>query len=910
MAKTFHTLNHGSLRLGRKIGAGGEGAVYEVQTRDDLVAKLYFEAPSEEKADKLFALAARGTERLLTLTAWPVEVLRDAPGGRVVGFLMNRVSQAEEVHTLHSPKSRLQKFPDASWAFLLYVAANIARAVAAVHEHDIVVGDLNPKNILVTRKATVCLLDCDSFQLKADGRTFRCEAGFPEYTPPELQGLPFKDLDRLPAHDHFGLGIVIFQLLFVGRHPFSGRFRGAGEMPLERAIREFRFAYGDAAARRQMQPPPGTLPFDAIPPAIADLFRRAFLSTTPADRPLAREWVEPLESLARALRRCDLHSGHYYFAELAACPWCAIETRAHVRLFNFALAGADGQRPAFRLDEIWREIESLQMPVAVLEPRQFVREIVVPSPEVRAHNGQRLLRLRIAIGFSVIAGFAIGWGTDLSVFLVFMALAVAQQIANAELLPSQVLTLFQPTQPAPDNPLAERNYQRKLEAERAVGELEARLAKEAGAGRFEAKLDELRMQRNAYTGLPQTRARMLRQLAAETRQEQLADYLSQAQIETAEISSIWFSRQSELASRGIRTAADVTPEKLRQVPDLGDFTAARLLDWRRDLERRFEPDPAAGSTPEARIAVERKMDAMRRRLEGELQSGPFYLRRIKEEIEAKQTTLQPALAEAAGELAQAETDYEVASKRNSLKTIIFVLIAAFLMGTLFKELHSPNGPEHPPVRPRVQSAAPDAPSESDLAKAREQTYLGREYLKAAQYENALASFEKAISLDLESDEARNGYISALYNLGRHQESIESAHEILARKNAFHPYYYLGLNYIALGEWSTARIDFQMAINYCDVNAWDDAYSDAFYQLGRTLTHLGETNVWIRDWEKELARNPIAPLTRFQLVDLYLWAGDSKAAKRHYRVLKSQNPKLAKELLKLMRRHGLPFRDNS
>ena len=144
---------------------------------------------------------------------------------------MQRIGQAEEVHALHSPKSRLQKFPEASWAFLIYAATNIARAIAVMHEHGFVVGDVNPKNILVTRKATITLLDCDSFQITADGKTYRCEGGFPEYTPPELQGVAFRDVERNEQHDCFGLAVVIFQLLFLGRHPFSGRFLGEGEMP-------------------------------------------------------------------------------------------------------------------------------------------------------------------------------------------------------------------------------------------------------------------------------------------------------------------------------------------------------------------------------------------------------------------------------------------------------------------------------------------------------------------------------------------------------------------------------------------------------------------------------------------------------------------------------------------------------
>ena len=97
-----------------------------------------------------------------------VSTLRQTPDGEIAGFVMKRISHAEEVHTLHSPRSRLQKFPEASWAFLIYVAANIARAVAAIHESGLIIGDVNPKNILVTRKATVYLLDVDSFQVSAE----------------------------------------------------------------------------------------------------------------------------------------------------------------------------------------------------------------------------------------------------------------------------------------------------------------------------------------------------------------------------------------------------------------------------------------------------------------------------------------------------------------------------------------------------------------------------------------------------------------------------------------------------------------------------------------------------------------------------------------------------------------------
>src|SRR5215468_9425674 len=428
---SFLTSNSEIVRLGRRIGIGAEGAVYEIKDRGDLAAKIYHEPPPPEKAEKLVVLSALGNESLYNLLAWPVDVLRDSSGGAVVGFMMKRISGAEEVHALHSPKSRLQKFPEASWTFLINVAANIARAVAAIHEHGFVIGDLNPKNILVTREATVYLLDVDSFQVSAEGKTYRCEGGFPEYTPPELQGVAFRGVDRAQEHDCFGLAVVIFQLLFMGWHPFSGRHLDAGEMPLERAIGESRFAYGADAEGRKMRQPPGTLALDSMPPPLVDLFRRAFLST---DRPRPREWIEQLDSLAKALKKCDLHNGHYYYRELRDCPWCGIESQARVRLFNFLIPGDDSRRGHFRLNEIWKEIESVETPYASLIQRDKILKPPEPSEEVAAFAADRESRLTRALIFSAIAGLAIALFLPLPLALIMLILAgmFACGIARAE----------------------------------------------------------------------------------------------------------------------------------------------------------------------------------------------------------------------------------------------------------------------------------------------------------------------------------------------------------------------------------------------------------------------------------------------------------------------------------------------
>src|SRR5438105_3869599 len=82
-------------------------------------------------------------------------------------------------------------------------ARNIAAAVHAVHSRGYVIGDVNESNILVTDTALATLVDTDSFQVRdpGSGVVYRCPVGKPEFTPPELQGASFGEIDRTPEHD-------------------------------------------------------------------------------------------------------------------------------------------------------------------------------------------------------------------------------------------------------------------------------------------------------------------------------------------------------------------------------------------------------------------------------------------------------------------------------------------------------------------------------------------------------------------------------------------------------------------------------------------------------------------------------------------------------------------------------------
>ena len=232
----------GVIRVGKLIGQGGEGAVYEVVAAANSVAKIYHNAISPNRARKIQVMASLYSEVIARVAAWPTSLLTTKAGRQPIGLLMPRSVGRKDIHKLYSPKSRRSDFVRVDLRFLIRVAANTARAFGAVHQLGCVIGDVNHGSVLVGQDATVQLIDCDSFQVRSGGDVFGCEVGVETFTPPELQGINLNGVVRTQNHDAFGLAILTFLLLFMGRHPFAGRYLGSGDMPIAQAIREGRFA--------------------------------------------------------------------------------------------------------------------------------------------------------------------------------------------------------------------------------------------------------------------------------------------------------------------------------------------------------------------------------------------------------------------------------------------------------------------------------------------------------------------------------------------------------------------------------------------------------------------------------------------------------------------------------------------
>lgn len=630
--------------LGMELGHGGEAAVYSVEGQPGLAAKIYRQPPGPEKTEKLSQMVRLQSERLLALSAWPVGTLSIAGNKSMAGFLMKNVSQFKDIHLLYNPKSRTREFPPkANWRFLIHTAANVARAFVAVHDHGHVIGDVNQSNVRVSPEtAIVNLVDCDSFQISANGKVYPCEVGVPLYTPPELQDTEFREVVRTPNHDNFGLAVLIFHLLFMGRHPFAGKFFGQGEMPIEKAIVEQRFAFARDIWRTLMLPPPACITLAHLPQEIGDLFISAFgPDGAGRGRPDGKQWIAELDVLSSRLIICSNNKAHLFFNGLSFCPWCPIESSGVLLFVDYTIVDT---ATGFSIEMVWSRILAIPSPGAGNVP-SMLTYISAVEPSSRAKAAARKRRYKIAaavVGALAALAFVLA-SPDGFAYMYLLGLGVFPLI---KFLGSSASTEFGPAARAAEARL--RNLQHSWQ-------------REASGEEFNAELDKLRTLTEEYRKLPERRKQKIRELERALRETQLQHYLEQFDIASANISHVKDGRRVMLSSYGIDNAADITRSALETVPGFGPFLIMQLLTWRQSLEARFRFNPNRGIDPADIQRVDRDIAKRRAEIEALLSKAPSELNDLRRRIIAARGRLQERLEKALIDVAQAQADETVAA---------------------------------------------------------------------------------------------------------------------------------------------------------------------------------------------------------------------------------------------------------
>ena len=316
--------------LGESVGRGGEATVYRVRGQTGWLAKIYEQGARPNYADKLAWMISNPPENPTRSIAhpslaWPSALLYDSKHV-LAGYMMPHIQTAVPLLEVFNPRRRQATLPRFDRRYLHRTARNLSATLNALHARGYVVGDLNESNVLVKPSALISMIDTDSFQVQEMHGSqilyHPCPVGKLEYTPPELHRHAIGSVIRQPEHDAFALGVLIFQLLMEGSHPFRAQWLGSGDPPtIETRIAQGVFPYSTFPNSR-VRPPKGAPDLNQLHPALVELIFRCFIDghKDPQQRPGSEKWVQALATAENALKQCP--NRHLYSNHLAVCPHC------------------------------------------------------------------------------------------------------------------------------------------------------------------------------------------------------------------------------------------------------------------------------------------------------------------------------------------------------------------------------------------------------------------------------------------------------------------------------------------------------------------------------------------------------------------------------------------------------------
>jgi len=227
----------GTFSLGEEIAKGGEGKIY-VGPNEEYVAKIYKQGKlTTDKSAKIDIMIAKGLDwehPLAARFAWPEEKIIDMQG-RFLGFVMKRVEAEILANTVFIGRRLRNRFPDWGRTHLVKLCLAIVENVRFIHDSNVIIGDVNPQNIVVRSAEDISFIDTDSYQVEG----YPCPVGTIRFTAPELLGKKYGSTVLTRDHEVFSVATLLFMVLHAGKPPYA---QTDGSTPLEN-LKSGKFPY-------------------------------------------------------------------------------------------------------------------------------------------------------------------------------------------------------------------------------------------------------------------------------------------------------------------------------------------------------------------------------------------------------------------------------------------------------------------------------------------------------------------------------------------------------------------------------------------------------------------------------------------------------------------------------------------
>lgn len=633
-------------RIGNSIGRGGEGEVFEVEGDISKLIKIYHSNPDAIKEEKLRRMVEMRHPDLEKYTSWPIDFCVDAAGRKAI--IIKKLSGCVPLHCVFTPMDRKKFFPGTKYDFLIHIAYNLSVAFTKIHRCGVIIGDVNEGNVLVDKNGFVYFIDCDSFQIENGSRLYHCDVGVPRYTAPEiLIRQSFRGVKRTVNTDSFSLAVLIFQLVFLGKHPFAGAPIGDATIDNEEdAIRLKQFPYSQRKTDKKLKPPQGSLSLDKLPKIINEYFHQAFEEE--AKRPEPEQWAAGLKVMMSGLKPCTSAKAHVYPNVLNQCPWCDISRQFGIVYFLddalgrgfIANRGIEDFVNGFRVEKMRPELPSSTSKAINNTSKAFNKTLVQQATILNRF-------LLFATIVCLIIAFVYPWVAIMSVVLMlFLYLNPLSMRAR-----SNIRTLRET--------IGQKGQHQKM--------LEEELQNLPQVEFFNKTSVYIGDLVTTYRSIPQKLQEREKMVDEEIYEQQLQDFLKQFLIKDAAIPNFGPSRKQALNSRGIRTAADVPKLRKIKVDGIGPSLEQDVMRWYRQIKTRFNYQRNEVHIG-ARIAqIRREFRTERDKLEQEILSKAGGLHSCRDAARVTVNNRRNTILYGREEIAQMKFDME--TYRNPLSIV-------------------------------------------------------------------------------------------------------------------------------------------------------------------------------------------------------------------------------------------------
>lgn len=283
------------IRLEKKLAEGGEGAVFTTSL-NGYVAKIYKrDKLTTDRRDKLTAMISKQIS--CEGICFP-EALILNERDEFIGYLLRQADGFELGKSVFQPKLLQQKFPKWTRRETVDMSLSILQKIKYLNDRNVILGDINPANILVTSAGKVFFVDCDSYQVEG----FPCPVGTANFTPPEAQGRDYKTFLRSQEMENFAIATLLFMIMLPGKPPYSA----VGGASPEHNIKEGVFPYPHKETETD-KTPPGKWGYIwshmsyKMRLAFYENFKKGEKHFMPAQRYSADEWIEEFKAYRYAL---------------------------------------------------------------------------------------------------------------------------------------------------------------------------------------------------------------------------------------------------------------------------------------------------------------------------------------------------------------------------------------------------------------------------------------------------------------------------------------------------------------------------------------------------------------------------------------------------------------------------------